>query len=220
MNQLKQVEDELEKAVAALTLKSPLMAEFALAYGVPRLHRDSFDPGRLSVRADQDAFGFLVETVVYQQLSGSSARAILERLEAATRLRAEAITKLTAEEFRSIGLSGPKIKTLLRLTESVSAAQLSELASYDDASVRAFIEGLYGFGRWSADMFLMFHLQRLDVWPVGDLAMRRSVERHLSRGEPMTLGELIEHGEAYRPHRSLAAWYFWADDHAHGKFVA
>jgi DNA-3-methyladenine glycosylase II len=192
------------------------MADFSRIYGIPRLYRDSFDPGRSDSHAEQDAFGFLVETVVYQQLSGSSARAILGRLDAATGLQAEAMAALTVEQFRSIGLSGPKIKTLGRLCQSVSAAQLSGLASLDDTSVRTFIEGLYGFGSWSADMFLMFHLQRFDVWPVGDLAMRRSVERHLSSGVPLLLSELKECGEQYRPFRSLAAWYFWADDHSQG----
>jgi DNA-3-methyladenine glycosylase II len=216
VTQQKQVELELEEAVAALTQRSSLMADFYRDYGLPRLYRDSFDPGRSGGHTEQDAFGFLVETLVYQQLSGSSARAILERLDAATGLQAEAMAVLSPEELRRIGLSGPKIKTLDRLCQSVSAAQLSRLASLDDLSVRTFIEGLYGFGSWSADMFLMFHLQRFDIWPVGDLAMRRSVQRHLSDGQPLLLPELIEHGERYRPFRSLAAWYFWADDHAQG----
>ncbi len=216
MTQLERVGLELEEAVAILVQRSSLIAEFYRDYGLPRLYRDSFDPGRSGGHTEQDAFGFLVETLVYQQLSGSSARAILERLDAATGLAAEAMAALPPEELRRIGLSGPKIKTLERLCQRVSADELSQLSSLDDLSVRTFIEGLYGFGSWSADMFLMFHLQRFDIWPVGDLAMRRSVQRHLSDGQPLSLPELIEHGERYRPFRSLAAWYFWADDHAHG----
>jgi DNA-3-methyladenine glycosylase II len=192
------------------------MADFAERYGMPRLYRDSFDPGRVHGSSVRDAFGFLVETLIYQQLSGSSARAILERLVEATQLQIGQIMGLDTDELRRIGLSGPKIKTLDRLCRTVSLEQLAGLESLDDQAVRSFIVGLYGFGEWSADMYLMFHLQRLDVWPTGDLAMRRSVEHHLARGERLSPIELEQLGGQFRPYRSLAAWYFWADDHAKG----
>lgn len=218
-----QTEQRIEEAVATLSTQHALMAQFARLYGTPRLYRDSFDPGRRDeqgrrgMRDDSDAFGFLVETLVYQQLSGSSARAILDRLILATGLEIDAIRGLGGDELRRIGLSGPKIKTLERLCASVTREELAQLACCDDETVRSYIVGLYGFGEWSADMYLMFHLQRLDVWPVGDLAMRRSVERHLADNRTMTLSELVAQGEHFRPFRSLAAWYFWADDHAQGR---
>ncbi|WP_298212625.1 hypothetical protein [Ferrimicrobium sp.] len=210
----RQTEELIEQAVDSLSREHPLIARFAALYGTPRLYRDSFDPGRSDASHTSDAFGFLVETLVYQQLSGSSARAIFDRLTRATGLEIDAIRQLGSEELRRIGLSGPKIKTLDRLCRSVTRDDLAKLAACDDVTVRAFIVGLYGFGEWSADMYLMFHLQRLDVWPVGDLAMRRSVERHLADDGAMTMSELVAQGEHFRPYRSLAAWYFWADDHA------
>ncbi|WP_298347399.1 hypothetical protein [Ferrimicrobium sp.] len=225
----KQTEERIEEAVATLSAQHALMAQFARLYGTPRLYRDSFDPGRRDEqgrrneqgqsgpRDTSDAFGFLVETLVYQQLSGSSARAILDRLILATGLEIDVIRGLGGDELRRIGLSGPKIKTLERLCASVTREELAQLACCDDETVRRYIVGLYGFGEWSADMYLMFHLQRLDVWPVGDLAMRRSVERHLADSRSMTVSELVAQGERFRPFRSLAAWYFWADDHAQGR---
>ncbi|MCL5974043.1 MAG: DNA-3-methyladenine glycosylase family protein [Ferrimicrobium sp.] len=207
-------EDRLVEAVAILAQRSELMHHFSSEFGMPRLYRDSFDPGRVEGPIERDAFGFLVETLVYQQLSGSSARAILARLMEVVPLEPEAIVALGAGKLRSVGLSGPKIRTLERLCSNVDPAQLVELETLDDTAVRSFIVGLYGFGDWSADMYLMFHLQRFDVWPVGDLAMRRSVERHLAGGASLSLPEVVRLGELYRPFRSLAAWYFWADDHA------
>jgi DNA-3-methyladenine glycosylase II len=210
------LEDRLDAAIAVLGRRSGLMRSFAARYGRPRLYRDSFDPGRSNGPTHQHAYGFLVETLIYQQLSGSSARAILARLMEAAPLEPEALLALGAERLRAIWLSAPKIRTLERLCKQVTPEELDQLSVLGDAAVRSFIVGLHGFGDWSADMYLMFHLHRFDVWPVGDLAMRRSVQRHLADGAVLSLDEVVALGDPFRPFRSLAAWYFWADDHAQG----
>ena len=208
--------EDVARGARVLADRHKLMRSFLDAYGVPRLYRGSFDPGRVRMNLDQDPFGFLVETVVYQQLSGTSARAIFARLVEETGLDPERILAAGLDRLRQLGLSSSKCQTVINLASSVLCARLdlARIAGEPDAVVRAAVVSQRGFGPWSADMFLMFHLRRLDVWPAGDLAMRRSVERHWAGGEKLKGYRLDEIGEEYRPYRSLAAWYFWADDHA------
>jgi DNA-3-methyladenine glycosylase II len=161
-----------------------------------------------------DAYGALVRTIVGQQLSTKAARSIYNRLTALFGGRPPAPEEVLAadeEELRAAGLSRPKISYLRDLAGRVVDGELDLGALHDlsDEEVIRQITGVKGLGRWSADMFLMFHLARPDVLPVGDLGIRRAVERAYGLpGLPDPDG-LCDLAAPWRPHRTLACLYLW-----------
>ena len=161
-----------------------------------------------------EPYGALVRSIVGQQLSTKAARTIYERLTDLFDGRTPSPAELLAadpEEVRSAGLSRPKVGYLRSLAEHVESGEL-ELARLSELSDEEVIEQLTavkGLGQWTADMFLIFHLGRPDVLPVGDLGVRRAVERAYDLPELPDAARLTEIGEPWRPHRSLASLYLW-----------
>jgi 3-methyladenine DNA glycosylase/8-oxoguanine DNA glycosylase len=196
-------------------------ADAGLARIIDRVGAFALDPG-----AAEGALEALVRCVIYQQLSGAAAATIyarFRRLFSSTRFpTADEIAEQPDETLRACGLSRPKIAAIKALCERVDAGdldpeRLDELA--DDAIVEA-LSRLRGFGRWSAEMFLIFHLGRLDVWPSTDLTLRRAVGTRLGetlalddarRGDLASLATTEAAGDRFRPYRTVAAWYLWRD---------
>jgi DNA-3-methyladenine glycosylase II len=161
-----------------------------------------------------DAFGALVRTVVGQQLSTKAARTIYGRLVDLFDGRTPAPAELAAAseaDLRAAGLSGRKVSYLHDLARHVLAGELEldRLAELDDEEVIAEIVAVRGLGRWSAEMFLLFHLERPDVVSGGDLGIRRAIQLAYGLDGPPTPDEVVERAEAWRPHRSLACLYLW-----------
>jgi DNA-3-methyladenine glycosylase II len=155
-----------------------------------------------------------VRAIVYQQLAGRAAAAIHGRLIAALEddLRPEPLLALTDAQLRAVGLSAAKVASLRDLAGKVLddtvILQPRRLARLSDEEIAARLSAVRGIGPWTADMFLLFQLRRLDVWPTGDLGVRRGYG--LAWGVPMpTARELQPLGEPYRPYRSVVAWYCW-----------
>jgi DNA-3-methyladenine glycosylase II len=170
-------------------------------------------PMRIARRA-MSPFEALVQAIVYQQLAGAAARAIQGRLIAALDGGVEpaALRELSDETLRAVGLSGAKVASLRDLAAKVLddtvILQPRRLARLGDDEIAARLAAVRGIGPWTADMFLMFQLRRLDVWPTGDLGVRRGYG--LAWGVPMpTARELQPLGDPYRPYRSVVAWYCW-----------
>lgn len=115
------------------------------------------------------------------------------------------------EQLQACGLSKQKITYLrgLCLRVEQGGVALESLAELGDEEVIAELTQIKGLGRWTAQMFLMFHLGRLDVWPVDDLGVRKGLARVLAQETLPTAAEARTHGERYRPYRSVAAWYLW-----------
>jgi DNA-3-methyladenine glycosylase II len=162
----------------------------------------------------EDAYGALVRSIVGQQLSVKAASAIYGRLVAPFGGRSPTPAELlTAEEddLRAVGLSRPKIRYLKDLARRVEASELdlAGLGELTDDEVIARITSAKGLGRWTADMFLMFHLGRPDVLPVGDLGIRRAVERAYGLSGLPDAKELTAIAEPWRPERTLASLYLW-----------
>jgi len=161
-----------------------------------------------------EPYGALVRSIVGQQLSTKAARTIYERLIAQFDGRTPTPAELLAadpEQVRSAGLSRPKVSYLRSLAEHVESGEL-ELARLDelpDEEVSEQLTAVKGLGQWTADMFLIFHLGRPDVLPVGDLGIRRAVERAYDLSEMPDPAKLTEIAEPWRPHRSLASLYLW-----------
>jgi len=161
-----------------------------------------------------DAYGSLVRTIVGQQLSTKAARSIYGRLTALFDGRPPTPGELisTDEELlRACGLSGPKVRYLRDLAERVVSGGLDLRALHDqpDEEVIRQITAVKGLGQWSADMFLMFHLGRRDVLPVGDLGVRRAVERAYDLPEIPDAETLQDIALPWSPHRTLASFYLW-----------
>jgi DNA-3-methyladenine glycosylase II len=190
-------------AARALAERDPAIARLVEVVGLPRL------------RAPQDThFEALVRSILYQQLAGAAAAAIHGRLVAAVDgvVAPERIVALAPETMRAVGLSGNKAASIHDLAAKVLDGTVvldpAGLARESDDEVVTRLTAVRGIGRWTAEMFLMFQLRRLDVWPTGDLGVRRGYG--LAHGVAMpTPKQLEELGEPYRPYRSVAAWYCW-----------
>lgn len=161
-----------------------------------------------------DAYGSLVRTIVGQQLSTKAARSIYGRLTALFDGRPPTPGELLStddEALRACGLSGPKVRYLRDLADRVVSGELDLGSLHDlpDDEVIDQVTAVKGLGRWSADMFLMFHLGRENVLPVGDLGVRRAAERAYDLCEIPDAETLQSLARPWSPHRTLASFYLW-----------
>ena len=158
-------------------------------------------------------FVALCGIVAGQQLSTHVARAIRGRLEShfSAEFSPEKVAATQHETLRALGLSGAKARTLHALAAHIIAGhlQIEHLENLSDAEIAREIVAVKGLGPWSADMFLMFHLNRPDILPVGDLGIREAVRRLYDLAERPDAARLSEIAEAWRPHRTLACRYLW-----------
>jgi len=186
-----------------LARREPVIAKLVRAAGPPLL------------RPPQDShFAALVRSVLYQQLAGAAAAAIHARLVAAVKsdVSPQALLELSTDVLREVGLSANKAATLRDLSAKVADGTVvlepRELARAGDEEVISRLSAVRGVGRWTAQMFLLFQLRRIDVWPTGDLGVRRGYSLAWGTAVPAP-AELEALGEPFRPYRSVAAWYCW-----------
>ena len=162
----------------------------------------------------RDPYGSLLRSIVGQQLSVSAANSIFGRIKDANGGRSPSPRQLLlmrTDKLRRCGLSRAKVDYVRDLARHVLSGELDlpRLRRLDDDEVREAITTVKGLGRWTADMFLIFHLRRADVLPVGDLGLRRAVERAYRVKDP-TPAKLEAIAETWRPYRSMASLYLWA----------
>jgi len=162
-----------------------------------------------------DAYGSLVRAIADQQLSVKAARTIYDRLCGLYGGRTPTPAELIAtdpDELRAVGLSRAKAAYLRDLAEHVEDGELDleRLPELADDVVSEQLIAIKGLGRWTVDMFLMFHLGRPNILPVGDLGIRRAVQIAYGLGELPTPAELTRIAEPWSPHRTLACLYLWA----------
>ncbi len=194
----------LVEAVASLAATDPVLAGLVERHGPP--------PPRRRVPVDR-RFGDLARNIVYQQLAGKAAASIHGRFVAVLDgdVCAERVLATPGEELRACGLSGSKTASLLDLADKVAAGEvpLERIGRLSDEEVVERLTVVRGIGPWTAQMFLMSTLSRLDVWPVGDYGVRAGFARAWDLGEMPSPKELDVLGEPFRPYRSLVAWYCW-----------
>jgi DNA-3-methyladenine glycosylase II len=162
----------------------------------------------------KDAYGALLRSIVGQQLSTKAARSIYARLTEQFGGRTPTPQELLdadPEVVRSAGLSRSKVNYLRSLAEHVVSGELAldRLPDLSDEEVAREVTAVKGLGQWTADMFLIFHLGRPDVLPVGDLGVRRAAQRAYGLEELPDAETLERLGERWRPYRSLASLYLW-----------
>ena len=191
------------QAARELAGRDPVIAKLVEAAGLPKF------------RPPHDShFEALVRSVVYQQLAGKAAAAIHGRLVGALEgeVTAQKLLSVDPATLRGAGLSGAKAASLTDLATKVLDGTVvldpRGIGRESDEEVVARLSTVRGIGRWTAQMFLMFQLRRTDVWPTGDLGVRRGYG--LAWGVPMpTPKELEGLGDGFAPYRSVAAWYCW-----------
>ena len=162
----------------------------------------------------QDRFGMLVRSIVFQQLSGAAARTILGRLTEALpgkKLAPAGLAALTAEEYRLAGVSKQKSGYLQSLVELSLRGdlRLSRIGRYADEEIIAKLTQVKGIGVWTAQMFLMFSLGRPDVLPWDDLGVRQAIRKLYGLSEMPTRVQSERIAEPWRPYASVASWYCW-----------
>jgi DNA-3-methyladenine glycosylase II len=195
------------KAVAELSAADPVLAAVIEAVG-PKL-------GDPRAGRPADHYGALVRAIVGQQLSTKAASSIYLRLTERFAGRTPTPEQVLADEPEELraaaGLSRAKVGYLRSLAEHVLSGELEleRLEELDDEEVIAELVAVKGLGIWSAHMFLMFHLQRPDVLPVGDLGIRRAIERAYALKTLPDAPEIERIAEPWRPHRTLACRYLW-----------
>lgn len=160
-------------------------------------------------------FHTLVWAITNQQLSVKAAQTILERLQArlATELfQPQHFHRIQERSLRSCGLSGAKSRYIREIARRLCSGELDleGLEELDDEQVSGLLMELPGVGRWTADMLLMFSLGRMDVLPIGDLALRKSIRMHYDLPDEAGYDRYLELAEQWRPYRTIASWYYWA----------
>jgi DNA-3-methyladenine glycosylase II len=176
---------------------------------IPRL-----GDGRLESRGD--AFTTLARSIVGQQISVKAAQAVWDRFVALTagpshKLAPNAVLALDAPHIRAAGLSARKVEYLCDLAEHFQsgAVRPARWREMDDEEIIEELVGIRGIGRWTAEMFLIFHLLRPNVLPLDDIGLIKGISVNYFSGEPVSRAEAREVGDAWAPYRSVATWYIW-----------
>ncbi len=170
---------------------------------------------QLIVRRNRSVFEYLVKSIVYQQLSGKAASAIYIRFLnnfPYHRVHPEQLLSLKLQQFQSAGLSKSKIKALQHLAKASLSGDIPSISNlkrmHDDEIIEKFIS-IWGIGRWTVEMLLIFYLGRSDVLPVNDLGILRGYQKLHGYSELPSSDRLKRIGERWRPYRTVASWYLW-----------
>jgi DNA-3-methyladenine glycosylase II len=201
-------------AARFLAERDPVIARLVAQAGLPSFPRPT-----------ETHFAALVRSVTHQQLAGAAAQAIHGRVVRALgdEITPERLLATPTEDLRAAGLSGNKVRSVQDLaTKVLDGTVVLEprgLARESDEEVVARLTTVRGIGKWSAEIFLMFQLRRLDVWPTGDLGVRKGFA--LAWGIPTPTPKALEAlGEPYHPYRSIVAWYCWRANQLYAGTVA
>src|SRR5580765_3018713 len=190
-------------ATAEIASRDPVMAGLIERVG----------PLKIRPPRDPDPFVELAQAIAYQQLAGRAAAAIWGRVAAMFdgAMTPEAVLATPDADFRAAGFSGAKTRSVKDLADKVltGVVPLDRLRRMPDDEIVARLSEVRGIGRWTAEMFLIFTLRRMDVWPVLDYGVRNGYRIAYRLPEMPTPKALDAEGERFRPYRTVAAWYCW-----------
>ena len=170
--------------------------------------------GRLQSRGD--AFTTLARSIVGQQISVKAAQSVWDRFislmpSGPAHVQPAGVLALSTEGMRGAGLSGRKVEYLTDLALHFQSGQVhvQQWQQMDDEAIIDELVAIRGIGRWTAEMFLIFHLMRPNVLPLDDLGLIKGISVNYFSGEPVSRAEAREVGDAWAPFRSVATWYIW-----------
>ena len=166
----------------------------------PKLRKIIEDVGDYRVRLTRNYYQSLVEAIITQQLAGFAADSIIKKFK-----------KLYSSKLRKTGLSGMKIIYIKELSKKIESKQLKmrSISKLSDDRVIDELTQVKGIGQWTAEMFLIFSLGRLDVLPVGDLGLKKAIQQMFSLEQLPQANEIEQYAERWRPYRTIATWYLW-----------
>jgi DNA-3-methyladenine glycosylase II len=168
--------------------------------------------GNACLQSRGDAFVTLARSIVGQQISVKAAQSVWNRFEALPRRMTPAsVLKLKVDDMRAAGLSARKVEYLVDLALHFSSKQIhvNQWDEMEDEAIIAELVAIRGIGRWTAEMFLIFHLMRPDVLPLDDAGLIKGISQNYFSGEPVSRSDAREVGAAWQPWRSVATWYMW-----------
>ena len=189
-----------DQACSGLAQRDPVMGRIIVGCG----------PIHLVSRGDP--FQTLARSIVGQQISVKAAQSVWNRFAAACRqVEPQRVSRMRIATLRACGLSERKAEYLKDLARRFHVGEVdpAHWPAMDDEAIIAELVAVRGFGRWTAEMFLIFNLLRPDVWPVDDLGLVRGIEKNYRNGESVSRSEAQALGEAWRPWRTVATWYLW-----------
>jgi DNA-3-methyladenine glycosylase II len=197
-----QFEAQVASATARLRACDPVLAVLIDRYGP------------CTLRPQGSYFSVLVETVISQQLSTHAAKAIYGRLVGTIGRRAPRpadISRLPDETLLDIGFSRSKVRCIKSVAEAFRSRRMGPktFAGMSDDEVMGHLTSIKGIGEWSAHMFLIFALGRLDVFPVGDLGLRNAIDKAYGASPPRSGAWYRGIGDGWRPFRTIGTWYLW-----------
>ncbi len=188
-----------------------------------RLHLQKSDPvmkriikqvGPFTAKVRRDRFLTLVRSIISQQISGSAARTIQSRLietVAPEKISPDSLANFDIDRLRSIGVSRQKASYLLDLANRVQKGEvdLARIGRVSDEAVIAELTRINGIGVWTAQMFMMFSLGRLDVFPIDDLGIQNGIKRNYDIRGKLTKQKMERISKPWRPYSTIASWYLW-----------
>ena len=192
---------EIVRQIAAIDKKFIPAIEFAELCSIGR---------KKSTRTHYEV---LVSSILSQQLATKAADTIRSRVVdlAGGKILPEAIAPLSESQLRSVGVSGAKFRAISELTHATlsGAIEFKKFGKLSNEEISQELTALWGVGRWTVEMFLIFHLGRLDIWPVGDLGVRRGWEKLHALKEQIEPAKLDTYGKKFSGFQSVVAWYCW-----------
>lgn len=168
--------------------------------------------GDACLQSRGDAFTTLARSIVGQQISVKAAQTVWDRFAALPRrMTPAAVLKLKVDDMRAAGLSARKIEYLvdLALHFDSGAIHVPQWDGMDDEAIIAELVAIRGIGRWTAEMFLIFHLMRPNVLPLDDVGLINGISQSYFSGDPVSRSDAREVAEAWKPYCSVATWYIW-----------
>jgi len=159
-----------------------------------------------------DAFVTLARSIVGQQISVKAAQSVWDKFAKLSRkITPSSVLKLKVDDMRAAGLSARKVEYLvdLALHFDSGAVHVKDWQSMDDEAIIAELVAIRGIGRWTAEMFLIFHLMRPNVLPLDDVGLINGVSQNYFSGEPVSRSDLREVAQAWTPYSTVATWYIW-----------
>jgi DNA-3-methyladenine glycosylase II len=168
--------------------------------------------GEACLQSRGDPFTTLARSIVGQQISVKAAQTVWDRFTALTRKMSPAsVLKLKVDDMRAAGLSARKVEYLVDLALNFDSGQIKEAAwaLMDDEAIISELVAIRGIGRWTAEMFLIFHLMRPNVLPLDDVGLINGISQNYFSGEAVSRSDAREVAAAWAPYCSVATWYIW-----------
>lgn len=179
----------------------------------PKLAKIILQVGKYEISRVKNPYKSLIDAIITQQLSGAAADSISKKFRNLYQRypRPTDVINTSHSRLRSVGLSRMKIAYIRDLSEKIQAKELvlSSLRDKSDEEAISYLMQVKGIGRWTAEMFLIFSLGRLDILPVDDLGLKKGIQRLYSMPELPEKEKIEKIAEKWRPYRTVATWYIW-----------